>query len=185
VALDLLHRKLIIKLAIFAVAMLGFTYLMVPVYEKACEIGWLEAKREGEEVVRNTQVDTDRWVTVEFVANVNKELPWQFEPMQASVKVNPGQLTHIAYKVTNLTERSMVGQSVASYGPAQAGRYFKKIECFCYKMQPLQAHESKEMPVVFVVTPDLPEDINVITLSYTFFELESDDQPSADKLAAR
>lgn len=184
-AAERLYRKTVIKLAIFAVGMLGFTYMLVPVYEKACEVGWLEAKREGEQVVRNTQVDTQRWVTVEFVANVNEALPWKFEPMQNSVKVHPGQLTHIAYKVTNLTERNMVGQSVASYGPAQAGRFFKKIECFCYTRQPLQAHESKEMPVVFVVQPDLPEDIAVITLSYTFFELKTDDEQRNEKLAAR
>lgn len=183
-AVKLPHRGVVIKLFAFALVMLGFTYLMVPVYEKACEVGWIDAKREAEVIVKNTQVDTSRWITVEFVANVNEDLPWKFEPVQDSVKIHPGQLTHIAYKVTNLTERNMIGQSVASYGPAQAGRYFKKIECFCYTRQPLQANESKEMPVVFVVETDLPEDIRVITLSYTFFELKEEEQ-SNDKLAAK
>jgi len=156
--------------------MLGFTYLMVPVYNKACEIGWLDSRREAQEIAKNTQVDTKRWINVEFVANVNEDLPWKFEPLQNSVRIHPGQLTHIAYRVTNLTDRNMVGQAVASYGPAQAGRFFKKIECFCFTKQPLKARESKDMPVVFVVQTELPEDIKTITLSYTFFELKADEK---------
>lgn len=175
-AVKLLHRGVVIKLAVFAVAMLGFTYLMVPVYNKACQIGWLDSRREAQEIAKNTQVDTARWITVEFVANVNEELPWKFEPLQNSVKIHPGELMHIAYRVTNLTDRNMVGQAVASYGPAQAGQFFKKIECFCFTKQPLKARESKDMPVVFVVQPELPDDIHAITLSYTFFELKADEK---------
>lgn len=175
-ATKLLHRGVVIKLVVFAVFMLGFTYLMVPVYNKACEIGWLDSRREAQEIAKNTQVDTKRWINVEFVANVNEDLPWKFEPLQNSVRIHPGQLTHIAYRVTNLTDRNMVGQAVASYGPAQAGRFFKKIECFCFTKQPLKARESKDMPVVFVVQTELPEDIKTITLSYTFFELKADEK---------
>ena len=164
----------VFRLLILAVAMFGFAYLMVPIYNKACEIGWVDSRREAQQIAKNTQVDVSRWIRVEFVANVNEQLPWKFEPLQASVKIHPGELTHIAYRVTNLTDRDMVGQAVASYGPAQAGEYFKKIECFCFTRQPLKARESKDMPVVFVVPPALPDDINTITLSYTFFELKSD-----------
>jgi cytochrome c oxidase assembly protein subunit 11 len=159
-------------LLVLAVAMFGFTYLMVPVYNKACEIGWIDSRREAEQIVKNTQVDTSRWIRVEFVANVNEQLPWKFEPLQTSVKIHPGELTHIAYRVTNLTDRNMIGQAVVSYGPAQAGEYIKKIECFCFTRQPLKARESKDMPVTFVVQPELSDDINTITLSYTFFELK-------------
>ena len=159
-------------LLVLAVAMFGFTYLMVPVYNKACEIGWIDSRREAEQIVKNTQVDTSRWIRVEFVANVNEQLPWKFEPLQTSVKIHPGELTHIAYRVTNLTDRNMIGQAVVSYGPAQAGEYIKKIECFCFTRQPLKAQESKDMPVTFVVQPELSDDINTITLSYTFFELK-------------
>ena len=162
-------------LVVLAVAMFGFAYLMVPIYNKACEIGWLDSRREAEQVARNTQVDASRWIRVEFVANVNEQLPWKFEPLQSSVKIHPGELTHIAYRVTNQTDSDMVGQAVASYGPAQAGQYFKKIECFCFTRQPLKARESKDMPVVFVVQPELPDEVITITLSYTFFELKQDE----------
>lgn len=174
-AVNILHRGIVIKLMAFAVVMLGFTYLMVPVYNKACEIGWLDSRREAQEIARNSQVDTTRSINVEFVANVNENLPWKFEPLQNTVKIHPGQLTHIAYRVTNLTDRDMVGQAVASFGPVQAGQFFKKIECFCFTKQPLKAHESKDMPVVFVVQTEVPDDIRTITLSYTFFELKADE----------
>lgn len=164
----------VIGLAIFAVAMFGFAYLMVPIYNKACEIGLIENRRETEPVARNTQVDASREIKVEFVANVNEQLPWKFEPLQNSVTVHPGELTHIAYRVTNLSGQDMLGQAVVSYGPAQAGKYFEKIECFCFSRQPLKAGESKDMPVVFVVQPDLPAAIGTITMSYTFFELKED-----------
>lgn len=165
----------VVKLAAFALVMFGFTYLMVPIYNKACEIGWIDSRREAQQVAKNTQVDVTRWITVEYVANVNDKLQWKFEPLQNNVKIHPGELTQIAYRVTNLTDRHMVGQAVVSYGPAQAGKYFKKIECFCFSRQPLKAGESKDMPVVFVVQTDLPDEINTITLSYTFFEMKADE----------
>ena len=161
-------------LLVFAVAMFGFSYLMVPIYNKACEIGWIDNRREAEQIVKNTQVDTSRSIRVEFVANVNEQLPWKFEPLQSSVTIHPGELTHLAYRVTNLTDHDMVGQAVVSYGPAQAGQYFKKIECFCFTRQPLKARESKDMPVAFVVVPELPDEVGTITMSYTFFELQED-----------
>ena len=146
---------------------------MVPVYKKACELGWQDAKREEASAVKNTQVDETRWVTVEFVASVSPDLQWQFAPLQTSVKVHPGALTHVAYKATNLSGRRVVGQAVASYTPAQAGRFFKKFECFCFTKQPLNAGESKEMPVVFMVQRDMPPEIGILTLSYNFFEFKN------------
>ena len=72
--------------------------------------------------------------------------------------------------MVNLTDRTIVGQAIPSYGPAQAGAYFKKIECFCFTQQTLKPFEERMMPVQFVVQNDLPKDVNTITLSYTFFE---------------
>lgn len=166
------HRRPIFWLVLLALVMFVFCYLMVPVYKKACEIGWQDSKREEAYAAKNTQVDETRWVTVEFVANVNEGLQWKFDPLQTSVRVHPGALTHVAYRATNLSGRRIVGQAVASYGPAQAGRYFRKFECFCFTKQPLNAGESKEMPVVFMVQRDMPQEIGTMTLSYTFFELK-------------
>ena len=85
----------------------------------------------------------------------------------------PGELVHIAYDVSNRTDRDIVGQAIPDYAPRVAGRYFKKLECFCFARQTLHANETRRMPVVFVVDPGLPADVHTITLSYTFFEISN------------
>lgn len=176
-------RTIVVKLGLLAVVMLGFTYAMVPIYKSACDAGWLDATRvdvsnpyanvNANVDTSNTQVDKSRWVTVEFVANSNDKLPWNFEAQQKSIKIHPGEMTNVVYDVVNTTDRETVGVAVPSYGPALAVLYFKKVECFCFTKQTMSPHERRGMPVVFVVTPDLPKDVNTITLSYTFFEVKS------------
>ena len=176
-------RLLVFKLSLLALVMLVFTYAMVPIYKSACDAGWLDATRDNSANpyanvnanvdTTNTQVDKSRWITVEFVANKNDKLPWNFEAKLKSVRIHPGEMTHVVYDVVNTTDRETVGIAVPSYGPALAVEYFKKVECFCFTKQKMAAHESRGMPVVFVVTPDLPKDVNTITLSYTFFEVKS------------
>lgn len=175
--------SLVIKLSLLAVVMLGFTYAMVPIYKSACDAGWLDATRDNSANpyanvnanvdTSNTQVDKSRWITVEFVANMNDKMPWNFEAQQKSIRIHPGEMTNVVYDVVNTTDRETVGVAVPSYGPALAVEYFKKVECFCFTKQTMAPHERRGMPVVFVVTPDLPRDVNTITLSYTFFEVKS------------
>lgn len=175
--------SLVIKLSLLAVVMLGFTYAMVPIYKSACDAGWLDATRDNSANpyanvnanvdTSNTQVDKSRWITVEFVANMNEKMPWNFEAQQKSIRIHPGEMTNVVYDVVNTTNRETVGVAVPSYGPALAVEYFKKVECFCFTKQTMGPHERRGMPVVFVVTPDLPRDVNTITLSYTFFEVKS------------
>ena len=175
--------SLVIKLSLLAVVMLGFTYAMVPIYKSACDAGWLDATRDNSANpyanvnanvdTSNTQVDKSRWITVEFVANMNDKMPWNFEAQQKSIRIHPGEMTNVVYDVVNTTDRETVGVAVPSYGPALAVEYFKKVECFCFTKQTMAPHEHRGMPVVFVVTPDLPKDVNTITLSYTFFEVKS------------
>src|SRR5205814_6374598 len=108
----------------------------------------------------------------EFDANV-RDLPWEFKPELVSIKVHPGELVNVAYDVANHTDREIVGQAIPDYAPRLAGQYFRKIECFCFARQTLRAHETRRMPVVFVVDPKLPDDVHTITLSYTFFEISN------------
>ena len=177
------NRSLAIKLSLLAVAMLTFSYAMVPLYKTACDIGLINPMRidpanpyanvNVNVDTSNTQVDKSRWITVEFVANMNDKMPWNFEAQQKSIRIHPGEMTNVVYDVVNTTDRETVGVAVPSYGPALAVEYFKKVECFCFTKQTMAPHERRGMPVVFVVTPDLPKDVNTITLSYTFFEVKS------------
>jgi cytochrome c oxidase assembly protein subunit 11 len=161
------NRLLLKKLLFVTLVMFAFGYAMVPFYKKICDVTGLSKDRV---VVSNTQMDPSRWVTIEFDANVGPKLPWKFEPQVTSMRVHPGEVKQVMYRVVNLTDRSIVGQAVPSYGPALAVQYFKKIECFCFTQQTLKAREERLMPVQFVVQNDLPKDVNTITLSYTFFE---------------
>jgi cytochrome c oxidase assembly protein subunit 11 len=86
--------------------------------------------------------------------------------------VHPGEMAQVVYEVENTTERSMTGQAIPSYGPQVAAGYFKKLDCFCFAKQSFGPHEKRLMPVVFVIDPRLPRDVNTISLSYTFFEVE-------------
>jgi len=101
-----------------------------------------------------------------------RKLPWQFRPLEAIVAVHPGEVRQVMYEIVNTTDRAITGQAIPSYGPPRAAEYFQKLECFCFTRQTLQPGERRQMPVVFVLDPKLPEDLNAVTLSYTFFEVE-------------
>lgn len=160
------------KLLIVSLGMFGFGFALVPFYYKICEVTGINAGAE-QTLVKNTQVDTSRWVTLEFDANTNEKLPWRFKPSQRMLKVHPGQLVQVEYEVVNTSDRAIVGQAVPSYGPQRAGAFFKKIECFCFTPQTLAAGESRRMPVLFVLDPAMDEDVHTVTLSYTFFDMHA------------
>lgn len=165
------NRQILIKLVAAAVLMFAFGYAMVPFYRAVCDALGLNSIVKAD-IVTNTQVDTSRTLTIEFDANLRSDLPWSFTPVEKSVRVNPGELTQVTYEVRNHSDRPVTGQAIPSFGPQVAGRYFKKLDCFCFTQQTLTPGESRTMPVAFVVEPELPQEISTITLSYTFFEVE-------------
>jgi cytochrome c oxidase assembly protein subunit 11 len=85
--------------------------------------------------------------------------------------VHPGEIATVEYEIANVRSEAVTAQAVPSYGPARAAEHFRKMECFCFTQQTLAPGETRRMPVVFVVDPQLPRDVNTITLSYTFFEV--------------
>ena len=172
------NRRLSLRLATVALGMFGFGYALVPFYSEICSALGLYSVEQPGSVPANTQVDAARTVTIELDTNTSASLPWRFRPLQSHVKVHPGQLTTVEFEIVNARDERIVGQAVASYGPAYAGEYFHKIECFCFKQQTLEAGETRRLPVVFVVDPKLPQSVNSIALSYTFFELVGRGDPS-------
>jgi cytochrome c oxidase assembly protein subunit 11 len=152
--------------------MFGFGYALVPIYKQICEltgVNILTPKDISVENVSNSQIDLSREVTIEFDANTQG--PWRFRPVVSSMKVHPGEMTQVVYEVVNKQSYKMDAQAIPSYAPQQAAQYFKKMECFCFKQQTLEANEAREMPVIFYIDPKLPKDVKTITLSYTFFEV--------------
>lgn len=164
------NRRMLGRLSVVALVMFGFGFAMVPIYDRICAALGVNSLVQAEPEARNTQVDLTRRVTVELDANAH-DLPWRFRPLVNHLSVHPGELMTIEYEIVNVRDRAVTGQAVPSYGPINAGQYFKKVECFCFTQQTLAAGESRRMPVTFVVDPSLPKDVNTITLSYTFFEV--------------
>ncbi|MHB8496212.1 MAG: cytochrome c oxidase assembly protein [Casimicrobiaceae bacterium] len=164
------NRRLFMKLAVVAVAMFGFGYAMVPFYNEICRATGLRDIDRPDQVV-NTQVDATRSVRIEFDTNL-RNMPWKFRALQESTDVHPGAVTQVLFEVVNESDHAVTGQAIPSYGPQFAGQYFHKLDCFCFKRQTLAPGETREMPVVFVVDPRLPQQVSTITLSYTFFEVE-------------
>ena len=157
------NRKLFARLALVAVAMFGFGYALVPLYYRVCAALGINALGEVAAQPRNSQVDLARKVTIEFDANAHG--------LANHIDVHPGELATVEYEVRNDQPVAVTAQAVPSYGPAIAGEYFKKLECFCFSQQTLGPGERRRMPVVFVVDPKLPKDVTSIAISYTFFEV--------------
>ena len=163
------NRSTLIRLVVSAFLMFGFGYALVPFYEKLCQVLDVNnLNKQDNTLPLNTQVDRSRNVTVEFDANLHK-LPWNFKPVTGSLVVHPGEVVTVEYEVSNTRENAVTGQAIPSYTPSAAMQYFQKLDCFCFKQQTLAAGETRRMPIAFLVSPDLPQDINTITLSYTFF----------------
>lgn len=172
-----LNKQMLGKLMVVAVLMFGFGYALVPVYKAICEItgvNLLTQKDVTADEIKNTQVDTSRTVTIEFDANSSG--PWRFRPTVSSMEVHPGEMAQVVYEVVNTQPRAIDAQAIPSYAPQQAAAHFKKMECFCFQQQTLEANQAKQMPVVFFIDPELPKDVKTITLSYTFFEIGGQDQ---------
>jgi len=159
---------------VFAAFMLGMAYAAVPLYSWFCRTTGFGGIPQVTNVAPGQILD--RKITVRFDANVGAGLPWRFEPERTSIEVRLGEVVTIFYKVTNLSQRETAGQAAYNVAPTTAGAYFTKINCFCFTEQHLAPGEKRDMAVVFYVDPALTrdsqqDDLNTITLSYTFFAL--------------
>ncbi len=161
------NRALMGKLVVVAIGMLGFGFAMVPMYRQICDALGITQTRSVASA--NTQVDMSRSVMVELLAS-SAGLPWRFESIERSVRLHPGELASVRYRVVNTLDRPVVAHAVMNTVPMNAARYIEKRECFCFTDQKLEAGETREMPVVFRVKTDAPADMETISISYTFFE---------------
>ena len=164
------NRLVIRKLLLLVVMMFGFGYALVPLYDVFCDVTGLNGKT-GDKIssAKSHVVDENRLVTVTFLASLNESMPWSFKPKQSFIKVHPGKPTTIYYIAKNTSNKIMTGQAVPSVAPGLAAAYFQKTECFCFTEQELKPGEEKLMPVTFIVDTELPQKMNDLILSYTFF----------------
>lgn len=167
-------KKTVLMGACCALLMFGFSFALSPLYRIVCKTTGLNGGvnvAEINDANANSLPDTQKNITVQFVATNNDNLPWDFYPQKNTLVVHPEQTAEMHFFAKNNTKHTMTVQAIPSFAPAVSARYFHKIECFCFRQQTLKAGESKDMAVVFRVDKALPADIHIITLAYTLFDV--------------
>lgn len=166
------NKKVLLITSVVTMAMFGFGFALVPLYEVFCQITGLNGKTGGRYEPENlsTQVDYERQVKVQFLTQTNAQMAWDFRPQQQQVVVRPGESTVVYFYAHNRTDKKMTVQAVPSVTPFAGAEYFHKTECFCFTRQSLEANEEVLMPLQFIVSKDLPMELRTLTLSYTLFD---------------
>ncbi len=163
--------------AALVAAMVTLTYASVPLYRLFCQVTGYGGTTQRASAAPNRMLA--REVTVEFDANTGGSLPWTFTPVQRRLRVRVGEEVVAHYRVRNNSGAAVTGSAVFNVTPDKAGKYFAKIQCFCFLEQTLQAGATADLPVVFFVDPAVADDLDLkelktITLSYTFYPAASD-----------
>jgi cytochrome c oxidase assembly protein subunit 11 len=167
------NQRLLKRAGIAAGVMFFFGFSLVPIYDVLCEITGINGKTGRISTADASAADqSQREVRLTFVTTVNSALPWQFVPEVSEMTVRLGELSEAWFDTRNVAATAIVGQAVPSVAPGDASIYFNKTECFCFTEQKLAAGESRRMLVRFIIDPKLPESVDVVTLSYTFFNNE-------------
>ena len=171
---------------LLVLAMVGMSYAAVPLYRIFCEVTGYDGTTQRASAAPDSVLG--REMNIEFDANIAPGLPWTFAPAQRRLKVRLGEEAMAHYRAVNNSGHSVTGTAVFNVTPALAGRYFTKIQCFCFTEQKLEPGRAADMPVVFFVDPKLADDKNLaslttITLSYTFYPL-APDKVSAGRAAS-
>lgn len=166
------RRRHWLRLSTGALGMFGFGFAMVPLYDALCDLTGFNGRSSNmvlaSDVTENPQ--TGRTVTVEFLTTVNGGGAWKFGAERQRLEVNPGRLYTVEFVAQNLQDRAVVAQAVPSVAPWNAAPHLRKTECFCFRQQPFAAGEAKRMPMRFMLDPELPAEVDTVTLSYTFFD---------------
>jgi cytochrome c oxidase assembly protein subunit 11 len=184
------NRRTAAIAAAFALAMVALAFAAVPLYRAFCQAtgfagttGRAEAAAlPSDSVLRSL---AGRTVKVRFDANISPGMPWQFVPTATETTIKVGEKRMAFYRATNLSAAPVTGRAVYNVSPDLAGKYFKKIQCFCFNEQTLKAGEVVDMPLTYFIDPAILNDpqaskIDEITLSYTFFPVDERSRAQLD-----
>ena len=176
-------KRLALVLVAVAVGMVGMAYASVPLYSLFCRVTGYGGTTQQASIAPDVILDRD--MTIEFDANTSAGMPWEFKPVQHRLKLKVGETAMAFFEAYNPTNQTIKGTATFNVTPQKIGQYFTKIDCFCFTEQILKPGERAEMPVTFFVDPEIDNDPNakevkVITLSYTFFVSDDDDEGETD-----
>lgn len=164
--------KQVIFYSLIAVAMFGFAYALVPLYDVMCRALGINGKPNMIVAENTSTLDRSRTITMQFLATNNENLKWVFRPNQKTIQVHPGANQKVTYFARNDTDQTMTVQAIPSVTPSRAANHLHKTACFCFEQQTLKPHQSMNMPIVFHFDNKLPKDIHEVTMSYTLFRIK-------------
>ena len=174
---DRRNVRVLASCVVFVASMVGMSYAAVPLYDMFCRVTGYNGTTQ--KVEQASSVILDQTIRVELDSNAATELNWDFRPVDRAVEPRIGETVQASFRVTNNSRREKTGRAVFNVTPMIAGSYFNKLECFCFTDVTLKPGETRDMPVVFFVDPEMvnfpdTKNLKVITLSYTFY---ADDEP--------
>lgn len=164
------HGPLVVRILLVAVAMFGFGFALVPLYNVFCQVTGFNGTTGGPAKAQ-FRPEPGRTVWVELLANVNTQAPWSFRPAVTRMAVHPGELYTTRFLARNPTAAPRTVQAVSSVAPGLAAPYLTKIECFCFRRQDFAGHEARELPLRFALDPALPAEVGTLSLAYTLFDV--------------
>lgn len=175
------NRRILAGCVVAVGGMVGLSFAAVPLYDLFCRVTGYGGTTQVSAVAPGDVLD--RVITVRFDASTNVALPWRFSPEQRSIDIRVGETAMAFYAAENRSEKRTVGTATFNVTPLKAGQYFNKTQCFCFTEQVLEPGQSVDMPVSFYVDPAIAQDRNLddvdtITLSYTFYPMEVDEDAS-------
>ncbi len=174
--IDRRNKRIGLIVLVVVVGMVGLSFASVPLYRMFCQItGFGGQAQEG---LAKTGELKDRFVKVNFNTDIDKDIDWQFKPDQKEVRIQVGADALVSFTAQNLSSQAITGTATYNVTPIKAGVYFHKTQCFCFGQQTLNAGQKTSFPVVFYIDPRFADDKNMqdvdtITLSYTFFKAET------------
>jgi len=167
------HMGLVTRLALTSCAMFLFGFALVPLYDIFCEITGIRIPIEAsaaETITESTDPAVSRDIKLLLLASTQAGAPLEFQPLNDIIDVSTGRIQETQFIARNLSKSAVTGIATPDIRPAEAGRYIRKIECFCFNDQLFAAGEERKLNVRFYVDPELPAHIDNITLAYTLFE---------------
>ena len=168
-------KKLVWPIMLLVVSMFALGFLLVPFYDVFCELTGLNGKvKTVAQSEKKFEVDSNRWVTVELVTTVHGDMPLVFRAEKTKIRVHPGEYQRVVFTGINTSKITLKGRAVPSIAPGWATKFLSKTECFCFSEQTFDPGKMREMPVRFVIDPELPETVSDLTLSYTFFDISGE-----------
>jgi cytochrome c oxidase assembly protein subunit 11 len=176
------NRLMMIRVFVVVCVMLGLAYASVPLYNLFCRVTGFGGTTQISESLPT--IILDREMTVRFDTNTARDLPWEFKSSQKEISLKIGEKGIANFTARNEATSPVAGTAVFNVTPLKAGKYFYKIQCFCFEEQILQPGQDVNMPVMFYVDPAIAEDegmddVSIITLSYSYFKSDSEDLEKA------